>query len=260
MIPVVSLYRGSVMHRRFRPKHHFLKYRVFWMLLDIDAIDETVRGLRLFSRNRFNAVSFYDRDYGDGSERSLRAQVQHRLRKAGLGGDNLRIMLFCMPRIFGYGFNPLSVYFVYRADDGLNAILYEVHNTFGERHTYAFDVRNAASSPMTHGCDKDFYVSPFLDMAMSYTFRVAPPGESIGVSIDTTDSEGRMLAASLSGKRVSLHDGALLRALAAFPLMTLKVIGAIHWHALRMWLKGFKLVPRPPAEPRPVTKPHGSLS
>ena len=159
-----------------------------------------------------------------------------------------------MPRVFGYGFNPLSVYFCYQRDGSLAAILYEVHNTFRERHSYLIPVdRDAAAAgvPGAPGavidqhCRKDFYVSPFMDMEMSYTFRVAVPDQRVMIAIRAADQDGLLLAAALTGERFALTDFALLRALATHPLLTLKVIGAIHWHALRLLLKGLRLRPRP---------------
>ena len=141
-----TLYAGTVMHRRVRPRAHRLRYRVFWMLLDLDEIAALPHILRLFSHNRFNAVSFFDNDHGDGSGRPLRAQVEEHLQAAGIAPDGGPIRLLCMPRVFGYGFNPLSVYFCYQRDGSLAAMLYEVHNTFGERHSYLIPVERAAGA------------------------------------------------------------------------------------------------------------------
>lgn len=248
-----TLYVGSVMHRRLRPHAHRLRYRVFWMLLDLDEIDDLPRRLRLFSRNRFNAVSFHDVDHGDGSGRSLRDQVEHHLRVAGIETNNGVIKLLCMPRIFGYGFNPLSIYFCYRYDDSLAAILYEVHNTFGERHSYLIPVDRAAGTVVNQHCEKVFYVSPFIDMDMTYAFRVVAPAERVAVAIRVSDKDGLLLVATLAGDRVDLTETALLRASLIHPFLTLKVVGAIHWHALRMLLKGFGLRSRPNPPPIPVT-------
>ena len=254
-----ALYAGTVTHRRVRPRPHRLRYRVFWMLLDLDEIDRLPRRLRLFSHNRFNAVSFFDADHGDGSGRLLRDQVEGHLRAAGLAPDGGAIRLFCMPRIFGYGFNPLSVYFCYQRDGSLAAILYEVHNTFHERHSYLIPVdrdagvAGAPGAVIEQHCRKGFYVSPFMDMDMSYAFRVAVPDQRVMVAIRAADNDGLLLAAALRGERIALTDLALLRALATHPLLTLKVIGAIHWHALRMVLKGFRLRPRPASPADPVT-------
>jgi DUF1365 family protein len=158
-----------------------------------------------------------------------------------------------MPRIFGYGFNPLSVYFCYQRDGSLAAMLYEVHNTFRERHAYLIPVDRAAGMVIDQRCRKRFYVSPFMDMDMNYRFRVALPEERIAVAIRAADQDGLLLAAALSGDRVAMTDATLLRLLATHPLLTLKVIGAIHWHALRMVLKGFRLRPRPRPPAAPVT-------
>jgi uncharacterized protein len=252
-----SLYTGTVMHRRLRPKPHRLRYRVAWMLLDLDEIGALPQKLRLFSYNRVNTVSFFDRDHGDGGGRPLRQQVEAHLREAGIAPDGGPIRLLCMPRILGYGFNPLSVYFCYRRDGALNAILYEVHNTFGQRHSYLIPVDPAAGArpgaTIDQQCRKGFYVSPFMDMDLSYAFRVVVPDHRVAVAIRTADNDGLVLAAALAGDRLALTDAALLRILVSQPLLTLKVIGAIHWHALKMVLKGFRLRPRPHPPAAPVT-------
>jgi len=178
-----SLYAGIVTHRRLRPRPHRLRYRVFWMLLDLDEIARLPASLRLFSHNRFNALSFFDADHGDGSGRPLHDQVEGHLRAAGLAPDGGAIRLFCMPRVFGYGFNPLSAYFCYQRDGSLAAILYEVHNTFRERHSYLIPVDRDAGTVIDQRCRKRFYVSPFMDMDMNYRFRVAVPDQRIAVAI-----------------------------------------------------------------------------
>jgi DUF1365 family protein len=241
------------MHRRLRPRAHKLRYRVFWMLLDLDEIDDLSRRLRLFSHNRFNAVSFHDADHGDGSGRPLRDHAERHLRDAGIATHGGAIKLLCMPRMFGYGFNPLSIYFCYQRDGSLAAILYEVHNTFRERHSYLIPVDRTAGSVVNQHCEKVFYVSPFMDMDMTYTFRVAAPAQRVTVAIRTGDKDGLLLFAALDGARVALTDMTLLRAMLAYPLLTLKVVGAIHWHALRMLLKGFRLRSRPNPPALPVT-------
>jgi DUF1365 family protein len=253
-----ALYVGSVMHRRLRPSEHRLRYRMFWMLLDLDEIDGLANRLRLFSHNRFNVASFHDRDHGDGGGEPLRAQVERHLNAAGidLGGGSIRLL--CMPRILGYGFNPLSIYFCYRKDDRLAAILYEVHNTFGQRHSYLAPVLGCQGA-LVHTCKKSFYVSPFLDLDMAYAFRVVPPVDRVAATIRTEDSEGPIIIASLAGRREPLTCSTLLRALAMHPFLTLKVIAAIHWHALLLWRKGVPLQsrPSPPASSVTVVSSHG---
>lgn len=248
-----TLYAGTVMHRRVRPRAHRLRYRVFWMLLDLDEIESLPRRLRLFSHNRFNAVSFFDKDHGDGSGRPLRPQVEAHLKNAGIDIEGGPIKLLCMPRVLGYGFNPLSVYFCHRPDGTLTAILYEVHNTFKQRHSYLIPVDPAADTVIEQQCRKLFYVSPFMDMDMDYAFRVGVPGDRISVAIRAADKDGLLLTAALSGDRQALTDGTLWRLLSIYPLLTFKVIGAIHWHALRLVLKGFRLRPRPSPPRIPVT-------
>jgi len=158
-----------------------------------------------------------------------------------------------MPRILGYAFNPLSIYFCYRPDQTMAAILYEVHNTFGERHTYLIPIGPGVRGVIDHDCQKVFYVSPFMDMNLTYAFRVTAPGERVSVAIETSDAKGRILTALLAGDRAPLNNRSLLRVLMTHPAVTLKVIGAIHWHALRMLLKGFKLRARPKPPRNPVT-------
>src|SRR5262245_25752722 len=124
------------MHRRIKPKPHKLRYRVFWALLDLDELPALSRRLRLFSFERFNLFGFYTADHGDGSDISLRDQAEKHLADAGIDLDGGAIKLLCMPRILGFVFNPISVYYCYRRDGGLAALIYEVHNTFGQRHSY----------------------------------------------------------------------------------------------------------------------------
>lgn len=245
------LYHGSVVHSRLRPRAHRLSYRLFWMLLDLDELDKAAAQTRLFSHNRFNAFSIHDTDHGDGSEIPLREQVLHLLKSAGLNTTDLRIELLCMPRVLGYQFNPLSVYFCRRQDGSCEAIIYEVHNTFGERHTYLF--RTKSEAPYIHSCAKDFYVSPFLDMDMSYSFHVVPPNGTVSVRIEGFDRNGPLIVASLAGHMGPLSDRALFASFFTCPLVTLKAIGTIHWNALLMLLKGFRLRPHPSKRSAPVS-------
>jgi uncharacterized protein len=253
MMPHSALYVGAVMHRRHRPRTHYFRYRVFWLLLDLDEVGLLPQELRWFGYNRFRPLSFYDADHGDGSQTPIRDQVRRHLRMAGIAPADGPIRLLCMPRIFGYAFNPLSIYFCYRSDGFLAAVLYEVHNTFGERHSYLVAVEPGVQEIINHRCQKEFYVSPFMDMNLSYEFHVAGPNERISVAIDTFDRTGRVLTAALSGKRLALSDATLRGALATHPLLTLKVIAGIHWHALRLLLKGLKVRPRPRPQENPVT-------
>jgi len=246
MMESSCIYIGEVIHHRLRPRAHRLRYRVFWLFLDLEDIDSLSEKLRFFSRNRFNLVGFFDRDHGDGGGVPLRKQAETVLRRAGLDpGQVGAIKLLCMPRILGYAFNPLSVYFCCRRDGALEAIIYEVHNTLGERHNYVIAGRGAKSEIEQH-CDKEFYVSPFLGMDMSYTFHVSLPKERVSIVIHGKEGGESVIAASLSGRRRRLSEVALLKAFITHPLMTLKVVTAIHWHALRLVLKGFRIHPHEP--------------
>jgi DUF1365 family protein len=251
MTATSALYVGTVMHRRLRPRLHRFRYRAFWLLIDLDDL-ETLPRLRLLSHNRANLFSLYDSDHGDGSPTPLRLQIEAQLAAAGIDLAGGAVRLFCMPRTFGYCFNPLSLYFCYRPDASLAAIVYQVHNTFGERHSYVMPVE-ATSGAVRQACGKTFYVSPFMDMDLHYEFRVAAPDDRIGVMIRVSTPEGTILHAGLQGRRRELTVGALLAVLVAIPAVSLKVIAAIHWEAARLWLKGVRLRPRPLAHG--ATKP-----
>lgn len=231
-----ALYFGSVFHRRLGAHPHRFRYRLFWLYLDLDDLETLSGRLRLFSHNRFNLLSFNDRDHGDGGDRSLKAQALALLAASGLQVDIGAIRLFCMPRTLGYDFNPLSVYFCYRPDGALAALIYEVHNTFGGRHSYVMTAN--AAGPVRHACNKAFFVSPFLPMGLRYEFQVAPPGETIAIAIRAVGEDGPILRAALAGERRALTDRELLWAALAFPLVALKATAAIHWQALRLLAKG----------------------
>lgn len=248
-----ALYAGSVLHVRLKPRVHRLAYRIFSLLLDLDELGALDRRLRLFSLNRFNLFSFFERDHGAGTDVPLKQQVQDLLDAAGLEPDGGAVRLLTMPRLLGYAFNPLSVYFCHRRDGSLRAILYEVNNTFGQRHSYLIPVERAATAPLRQTAEKHFYVSPFMDMDLTYAFRVDPPGETLRIGILASDSEGPVLSAVHAARRRPLTDGQLGRALVAYPMLTLKVVAGIHWEALRIWAKGIGLRPRPPSPDRPVT-------
>jgi uncharacterized protein len=244
-----ALYVGEVMHARLKPMGHRFSYRVMSLLIDLDRLAEADRQSPLFGVNRAALYSFHERDHGPRDGSSLRVYAEQRAAEHGIDLNGGRVLLLCYPRLFGYTFNPLSVYFCYRADDTLALIIYEVRNTFGDIHAYALPVRpgDVSSAGIRQSQDKLFYVSPFLEMAMRYHFRISPPAEQVKLRILETDREGPLLAATFSGRRRELTTASLVRAFAALPLMTVKIISAIHWEALRLWLKGARLVPRLPA-------------
>lgn len=234
-----ALYAGGVVHQRLRPRRHRLERRIFWLLLDLGEVDGLDRRLRLFSRNRRNLFAFFDRDHGDGSGRTLREQVEARLAAVGVDLAGGAIRLLTMPRVLGYVFNPISVYYCHAADGRLAALSYEVTSTFGERRWYDLAVEpGGADGLFRQSCAKTLYVSPFMEMEMRYRFRGGAPGARVGLTVGCDDAAGPLLSASLWGRRRALTDRALARAALAFPLMTLGVVASIHWEALRLWLKG----------------------
>ncbi len=253
-----ALYMGWVYHQRIRPSRHRLRYRGYWLLLDLDELETAARRLRTFSYNRSNILSFYDQDYGERSSRALRSQIEEHLRTTGLPDAGHHIRLLCMPRVLGYVFNPLSIYFCHGRDGELAAVIYEVTNTFGERHSYLIPRKPSPDPIVRQRCDKQFYVSPFLDMEMSYDFRLTKPEEALSLSVLGSNAEGPIIFASMKARRFALSDANLLRAACTHPLLTQKVIGAIHWEALRLWAKGLKLRPRPGVPEMRVTSvcPH----
>ena len=243
-----ALYFGEVMHARLKPIAHRFSYHVMSLLIDLNRLDEADRQAPLFGINRAALYSFHEKDHGERDGSSLRAYAQRRAAEHGISLTGGRVMLLCYPRLLGYTFNPLSVYFCHGADDRLALVIYEVRNTFGEIHSYVLPVRpeDMSAAGVRQVQDKLFYVSPFVEMAMRYHFRISPPGEQIKLRILETDSEGPQLAATFSGRRHPLTTSSLFRAFAALPLVTLKIVAAIHWQALRLWLKGARFVPRPP--------------
>jgi hypothetical protein len=245
-----AIYTGHVVHRRFRPRTHRLRYAMVQLLIDIDAADDLDRALKLFSHNRFNLFSFHDADHGDGRGR-LRAWVDEILAAIGidLGGGEVRLL--CMPRMLGHVFNPLSVYFCRRPGGELAAMIYEVNNTFGERHCYVIPAAWEGDR-IRQSCAKAFYVSPFMEMAMTYEFTLTVPGEEVAVTVEGRDGAGApVIAATFSGVRGEISDRNLAKAFATHPLLTLKVVAAIRFEAARLALEGFRLH-RKPAAPRPL--------
>lgn len=241
------LYTGTVMHRRIKPKAHRLRYRVFWTLLDLDELPSLDKALRLFSLKKFNLFGFCTADHGDGSATPLRIQTEKNLADAGIDLEGGVIKLLCMPRILGFVFNPISVYYCYHRDGVLMAIIYEVHNTFGQRHSYLIPVEGPSGEALEQRCLKAFYVSPFMDMNISYTFRIQKPAGRVALAIQGADKEGPVIIASLAGSRRELTDRALLSAFFVYPLLTITVVAGIHWEALKLWIRGMRLRPRPPA-------------
>ena len=259
-----ALYVGSVMHQRLRPARHRLRYRMFSLLVDLDELPALALRMRLFSLNRFNLFSLHERDHGDIAGRAdgggLRAYVDRQLRDAGLPAA-AAVRLLTMPRVLGYAFNPLSVYFCEGADGTLQTLIYEVNNTFGERHSYliAVDASQREEARIVQRCRKEFRVSPFLSLDLDYLFRIEPPSPEravLSIGVVANDRVGALVNARFDAERRRLDDAALARVFFSHPLLTFKVIAAIHWEALRLVLKGVRLQAKVPAPACPVTLVH----
>ena len=230
------IYKGFVTHRRFKPLRHYFSYKTFSILFDLTELEDLHKKIGIFSFNRFNIFSFYNKDHGSRDGNDLTEWVKTNLKKYNLNFNVSKIKLLCFPRVFGYVFNPLSIFYCY---DGnvLKVILYEVKNTFNEQHTYIFPVNNS-SKIITQQCNKKFYVSPFIKMDTFYNFRLTEPDESIRILIKQTDKIGKVLVACQVGKKQIMSLKQLVINFFIHPMMTFKIMVSIHYEALRLWKKG----------------------
>ena len=235
------IYSGFIVHKRFKPKRHFFSYKIFSLLIDLNEVENLERKIKFFSYNKFNILSFYNVDHGPRDGSCLTKWVKKILIKSKIDIGSGTIKLLCFPRFFGYVFNPLSIFYCYDENSQLKAVLYEVKNTFNEQHTYVFPT-SSSSNLILHKCDKKFYVSPFIEMKIFYNFRLLKPGTIISVFIKLADIEGTLLTACQTGKRLELNSKNLFVQFLKHPLMSFKVILAIHFEAFRLWSKGIKHV------------------
>jgi len=231
------LFDGEVVHVRHSPIRHRLAYRIFMCLFDLDELPSLAGRARLFGYNRAGVMSFQDRDHGDGSGQPLRPQVEQALTNAGIEplGGPIRIM--CMPRLLGYVFNPLSVYFCHDRRGEIKAIVHEVNNTYGERQFYVLRARTDPDGMLRQDCAKTFRVSPFLSMDMDYRFTIMPPTEKTSVHIAVESKGSDVLSAWFAGSRKQFCSVTIIGLILRHPVMTLKVVAGIHWEALFLWGK-----------------------
>ena len=229
------IYNGEVNHTRFKPVKHFLNYKTFSLFIDLDEIEQLDKSISIFSHNKFNIFSFYNKDHGDRDGNCLKKWVISNLKKCKIEGNISQIKILCYPRIFGYVFNPLSIFYCYE-NDKLKSIFYEVKNTFNEQHTYIFKIKDGEE--IKQKCKKKFYVSPFMDMETFYNFKLIDPNQRLSVMIKQTDAEGTVLTATQTGDKKEFNFKQLLINFFRYPLMTLKIISSIHFEALLLWKKG----------------------
>jgi uncharacterized protein len=246
---------GQVRHTRLRPARNSFAYSTYFLLLPMRSL--RAQPAPALARNRFGLISFFDRDHGEGGADSL-AWIDKLLVGEGIADASGEVWLHCYPRVLGYTFKPVSFWYCHREDDSLAAIVVEVNNTFGERHCYLLRGPGLAFGKELHAA-KVFHVSPFCDVAGSYRFRFmrtglrpstasgpAPPARTV-VRLDHDDADGPLLQTSVSGTLSALTAHSIRRAFFGTPLMTLAVIGRIHWQALRLWAKRVPFVRKPAA-------------
>ena len=241
MIKNSYIYTGTVIHKRFKPKIHSFNYKVFSLLIDLSELDLMNQSLKIFSYEKFNIISFFNKDHGPRDGSSLKNWVIDNLKKNNIESKSIQIKLLCYPRIFGYVFNPLSVFYIYDKNSELISILYEVKNTFGEQHVYIFKTKEKQNL-IQHVCKKKFHVSPFIEMNCVYFFRLLKPSNKVSVIIDLNDQEGKILYASQDGIKSDLNDKNLILSYLKHPLMSFKIILAIHFEAFKLWTKGIKFI------------------
>lgn len=260
------LYQTRVFHRRHAPRIHELNYRATYLLVDVDALSTLDRDLRLFGYNRRAAFALHDRDFGphDGPVRPLRDYLDGLMRAHGIDPSGQRFRLLTLPRVLGRSFNPISVaYMSSKEDNAVRAVAYEVHNTFGERHAYVCRVRQNGRALTRHTSDKALYVSPFFDMAGEYHFATSVPGARLALGITytaqaTPDAPREVrLSARMTGDAEPCTDAQLARALCLNPLRGVSVLGAIHFEALKLWLKRIPvtLTQKPPRQAAGARRP-----
>lgn len=250
-------YLGRVRHVRHRPVRHRFDYSMAMGLFDLDELERLDSEVRGFGVDRRSPIGFRTADHGPADGSPLRPWAVDRLADAGLGvaAADGPIRLLCMPRTFGFGFDPITVWFLHHADGTPSALIHEVRNTFGHRHAYVAPIEDASTTPWRQRADKTMHVSPFFDRDGRYDFRIVPPtageGSPVSIRIDYSDDDGKLLTASFSGLRRPFTTRGTLAAIVHTPAVAQKAIVGIHVEALRLWRKGlaYRSVPEPPLRP-----------
>ncbi len=244
------LYMGRTNHARLKPFQFRFTYPVYALFLNIDRLDECAGASRFFSVDKWNIATFRARDHG-GRDGALRPWAEEQFRAAGIELEGGPIRLLCLPRVFGYAFKPLSIWFGYGSADDLRGVIYEVHNTFSQSHSYV--IAAAPEGRMRQLAEKRFHVSPFFGVAGSYSFTLRPPGESLALVIEKRVDGETDHVATWTGERRRLNDRELLNAFVRIPFLSLQVIAGIHWEALKLWLKGARYHKKPALPLTPAT-------
>jgi uncharacterized protein len=239
-----ALIVGSVFHRRHRPRSHTLRLRTYHVLLDVDELPALDREVAGFGYRRAALTSFHDTDHFGPDDLPVRAKLQRLLEEDGRDLPDGRLMVLTNLRVLGHVFNPVSWWFCHDTDDELRLIVAEVHNTFGDEHSYVLDDLERRGDVVRARTTKRFHVSPFLPISgLTYGFAFVLRPDRITVKMDVDDAEGRLLDATQDGRRRDLS--ALPLTLVTHPLMTLRTVTAIHLHALRLWAKRVPFFARP---------------
>ena len=236
MMPGATLYAGRIAHVRHSPFRYRFDYRLWMLCIDLDCIDAVAAASKVFAHNRFGLTAINDKDHGfrDGSK--LRAYAEAALAREGLGQFGAKILFMATPSVLGYAFNPISFYFCYDVAGRLGAILHQVKNTFGDQIGYLMPVA-LEGSVIRQAVQKRMHVSPFFDMEGGYRFALTPPAKKFTVSIQY-GAEVKRLTATMQLQSRPFSDRALLRLLLQMPLTPMKVMAAIHWQALKLFLRG----------------------
>jgi len=250
VIPRPGLYTGHIRHRRFTPRTHQFSYSLCMAFLDIDGLRESMAASWLTSYNRWNWMSFDERDHLGDPSQPLRSRVEASAADSGVTLPDGPIFLLTHLRYAGYVFNPISFFYCYDANGALRAVLAEVNNTYGGRQTYWLQAPAAdpAAPARTFRATtaKVLYVSPFMTMDMDYEFALAAPAATLVAHMNVTRGSDQVFDATLVLVHQPWSATSIRGALARFPLMTAKVIAAIHWQALRLYLKGVPVIPAEP--------------